>query len=127
MSVIGPFDSPRVRLPGGAGSAAIMPRARRTLLWRTKHDRRVFVDKLDFVTAAGHVDRVVTPLCVFQRRDGQLIVEFRHPWVSPKQLIDATGFSVVVDDATPITPAPTSAERECLARIDSDGVTLTEF
>ena len=39
MSVIGQFDAPKVRLPGGAGSAAIMPRAKRTLIWRTKHDR----------------------------------------------------------------------------------------
>jgi glutaconate CoA-transferase subunit B len=127
MSVIGPFNNPKVRLPGGAGSAAIMPRAKRTLLWRTKHDRRVFVDTLDFVTAAGNVDRVVTPLCVFRREDGQLVVESRHPWASPEALIDATGFSISVDTATPITPEPTVAERECLARIDSDGVTLTEF
>jgi glutaconate CoA-transferase, subunit B len=127
MSVIGPFDSPKVRLPGGAGSAAIMPRAKRTLLWRTKHDRRVFVDRLDFVTAAGNVDRVVTPLCVFRRVNGQLAVETRHPWVSPEQLIEATGFPVTVDATTPITPAPTVIERKCLARIDSDGVTLTEF
>jgi hypothetical protein len=42
-------------------------------------------------------------------------------------VIDATGFTVAVDAATPITPDLTVAERECLARIDSDGVTLTEF
>jgi glutaconate CoA-transferase subunit B len=127
MSVIGAFDNPRVRLPGGAGSAAIMPRAKRTLLWRTKHDRRVFVDKLDFVTAAGNVDRVVTPLCVFRRADGHLVVESRHPWASQAQLIDSTGFPIAIDAATPITPEPTADERESLARIDSDGVTLTEF
>ena len=34
MSAIGDFASPKVRLPGGAGSAAIMPRARRTIIWR---------------------------------------------------------------------------------------------
>jgi glutaconate CoA-transferase subunit B len=125
--VIGQFDSPKVRLPGGAGSAAIMPRAKRTLLWRTKHDRRVFVEELDFVTAAGNVDRVVTPLCIFRRVDGRLAVESRHPWASPEQVIDATGFTVAVDAATPITQDLTAVERECLARIDSGGVTLTEF
>jgi glutaconate CoA-transferase subunit B len=127
MSVIGQFDSPKVRLPGGAGSAAIMPRAKRTLLWRTKHDRRVFVEELDFVTAAGNVDRVVTPLCIFRRVDGRLAVESRHPWAGPGQVIDATGFMVAVDAATPITQDLTAVERECLARIDSGGVTLTEF
>ena len=39
-----------------------MPTARRTLLWRTKHDPRTFVERVEFVTAVGNVDRVVTPL-----------------------------------------------------------------
>src|SRR5436190_17742210 len=39
----GDLQRPKVRLPGGAGSAAIMPSAKRTILWRTKHDPRTFV------------------------------------------------------------------------------------
>jgi glutaconate CoA-transferase subunit B len=127
MSVIGAFDSPKVRLPGGAGSAAIMPRARRTLIWRTKHDRRVFVDRLDFVTAAGNVDRVVTPFCIFRRVDGRLMVESRHTWAGPDMVKEATGFAVDVDESTPMTPEIRSDEREALLRIDPDDVSLTEF
>jgi glutaconate CoA-transferase, subunit B len=127
MSVIGDFAKPKVRLPGGAGSAAIMPRAKRTLIWRTKHDRRVFVEHLDFVTAAGNVDRVVTPLCVFRRVDGALIVESRHSWASPEQLVEATGFAITVDSSTPVTPELSTNERNVLTRIDPNGVTLTEF
>jgi glutaconate CoA-transferase, subunit B len=127
MSVIGDFVKPKVRLPGGAGSAAIMPRAKRTLIWRTKHDRRVFVEHLDFVTAAGNVDRVVTPLCVFRRVDGALIVESRHSWASPEQLVEATGFAITVDSSTPVTPELSTNERNLLTRIDPNGVSLTEF
>lgn len=127
MSVIGPFASPKVRLPGGAGSAALMPRANRTLIWRTKHDPRVFVDKLDFVTAEGNVDRVVTPLCQFVRRDGLLRVESIHPGVAPDDLRAATGFPIDVDDSTPITPPPTVAELAALARIDPNLVSASEF
>jgi glutaconate CoA-transferase, subunit B len=127
MSVIGDFAKPKVRLPGGAGSAAIMPRAKRTLIWRTKHDRRVFVEHLDFVTAAGNVDRVVTPLCVFRRVDGALIVESRHSWASPEQLVEATGFAITVDSSTPVTPELSTNERNLLTRIDPNGVSLTEF
>jgi glutaconate CoA-transferase subunit B len=78
LSVIGSFKRPRVRLPGGAGSGALMPTARRTILWRTRHDPRTFVERLSFVTAAGNVDRVVTPLCVFRRIDGRLQIESIH-------------------------------------------------
>jgi glutaconate CoA-transferase subunit B len=127
MSVIGDFTRPKVRLPGGAGSAALMPSARRTILWRAKHDRRVFVPKLDFVTATGNVDRVVTPLCTFRRRDGRLVVESIHPGVSPEQLIAATGFEIDVDESTLITPEPTEAELAALAAVDPEGVTYSEF
>ena len=127
MSVIGPFDKPKVRLPGGAGSAAILPRARRTILWRTKHDPRVFVETLDFVTAGGNVDRVVTPLCVFQRRDGRLVVESIHPGVSPDVLRAATGFHIEVSPRTPVTPSPSSEELRALEEIDPERVSATEF
>jgi glutaconate CoA-transferase, subunit B len=127
MSVIGDFARPKVRLPGGAGSAALMPTARRTILWRTKHDPRIFVERLDFVTAAGNVDRVVTPLCVFQRIGGRLTVESLHPGVTASSLRAATGFSVDVGDETPITPLPTAIERAALAEIDPTGIINSEF
>jgi glutaconate CoA-transferase subunit B len=127
MSVIGDFARPKVRLPGGAGSAALMPTARRTILWRTKHDSRTFVERLDFVTAAGHVDRVVTPLCVYQRRDGFLAVESIHRHVTPATLKTATGFPVVVDDNTPVTPAPTEQELLALSEVDPASVSASEF
>jgi glutaconate CoA-transferase subunit B len=127
MSVIGEFAHPKVRLPGGAGSAAILPSARRTILWRTKHDPRVFVEKLDFVTAEGNVDRVVTPLCVFQRRNGLLAVESIHPGVTAEQLRAATGFPLDLPATIPTTPAPTERELAELARIDPTGVSLSEF
>jgi glutaconate CoA-transferase subunit B len=127
MSVIGDFAHPKVRLPGGAGSAALMPTARRTILWRTKHDRRTFVDRLDFVTAAGNVDRVVTPLCVFHRRDGLLAVESVHPGVTSATLKAATDFPISVDDEIPVTPVPTEPELTALSDVDPMAVSASEF
>ncbi|MDQ2682081.1 MAG: CoA-transferase [Chloroflexota bacterium] len=127
MSVIGEFDRPKVRLPGGAGSAAIMPRAKRTLIWRTRHDPRVFVDRLDFVTATGNVDRVVTPLCVFRRVDGTLRVESVHTWVEPEEVRAMTGFEAGLGDDVQQTPPVTVEERAAIAEIDPDRVALTEL
>jgi glutaconate CoA-transferase subunit B len=73
------------------------------------------------------VDRVVTPLCVFVRRDGRLEVESIHPGVTPEHLREQTGFAVEVDDATPVTPAPTAAELAALAEIDPERVIESEF
>jgi glutaconate CoA-transferase, subunit B len=123
----GDLQRPKVRLPGGAGSACIMPTARRTLIWRTRHDRRTFVERLDFVTAYGHVDRVVTPLCVFRREQGRLLVESIHPGVTPATLREQTGFALEVDEATPVTPAPSEAELAALEAVDPEGVRRIEF
>jgi glutaconate CoA-transferase subunit B len=127
LSAIGPYARPTVRLPGGAGSAALMPSAKRVILWRTKHDRRAFVDRLDFVTAAGNVEWVVTPLCVFVRREGHLVVESIHPGVAPADLIAATGFPIVADATTPVTPPPTAEELARLAEVDPDRISASEF
>ncbi len=126
MSVIGPYERPKVRLPGGAGSAAILPTAKRTLLWRTKHDPRTFVEKLSFVTASGNVDRVVTPLCVFVKRDGRLHLESIHPYSSAAEVQQQTGFAVETADV-PLTPAPTEAELAALHAVDPNRVRLIEF
>jgi glutaconate CoA-transferase subunit B len=127
MSAIGDFAKPKVRLPGGAGSAMLMPTAKRVILWRTKHDPRIFVDRLDFVTAAGNVDRVVTPLGIFVRRHGLLGVESLHPGVTPAMMRDATGFPVDVGPETPETRPPSAEELAALREIDPDGVVRSEF
>ncbi len=127
MSAIGAFDRPKVRLPGGAGSALLMPTAKRVILWRAKHDPRIFVERLDFVTAAGNVDRVVTPLCVFRSIDGRLEVESIHPGVTPEQVRTATGFPVAVGPETPVTPPPTAAEAAVLREIDPARIVASEF
>lgn len=128
MSAIGPHEKPKVRLPGGAGSALLLPTVRRAILWRTRHDARTFVDKLDFVTAAGNVEWVITPLCLFRRQpDGSLDVASIHPGVTPEQVAAATGFPVTAGPDTPVTPEPTAEELEALHRIDPENVRAAEF
>jgi glutaconate CoA-transferase subunit B len=97
------------------------------ILWRTRHDSRTFVERLDFVTAAGNVDRVVTPLGILVRVDGRLVVESIHPGVSPETFREATGFPVEVGAATPVTPSPTPEELTALREIDPEGVVRSEF
>jgi glutaconate CoA-transferase subunit B len=127
MSAIGDPRHPKVRLPGGAGSAALMPTARRTVIWRTRHDTRTFVPELPFVTAAGNVDRVVTPLCVLHRVDGLLTVETIHPYSSPDDIRGATGFPLSVDAETPVTSPPSAEELAALRAVDPAGVVAVEL
>ena len=127
MSVIGDVRQPKVRLPGGAGSALLLPTARRPILWRTRHDRRVFVDQLDFTTASGPVDAVVTPLGVFRGRSGRLVLQHLHPGVPLDAVREATGFPLIVADDLDVAHPPTPEELAVLARIDPTGIVASEF
>lgn len=78
VSCIGDWHAPRVRLPGGGGGAVMLPTARRAVTWRTEHSRRTLVETLDFVTAAGGMHGVVTPIAVFTKREGRLALASWH-------------------------------------------------
>ena len=93
-SVIGPYEKPKVRLPGGAGSAVLIPTAKRAIIWRTKHDRRTFTPRVDFITAQGNVSEIVTPLCVFTMYQGQLILKSVHPYTSIGEVAENTAFPI---------------------------------
>ncbi len=127
MSVIGDISQPNVRLPGGGGAAVILPTARRVILWRTKHDRRTFVARLDFVTAAGNVDRVVTPLCVMRLADGHLAVESLHPGVTGEAVQANTGFPIAIPPGCPVTPPPTAEELAVIRDFDPHNHRLLDF
>ncbi len=129
MSVIGAFEHPKVRLPGGAGSALILPTARRTILWRTRHTPRSLVERLDFVTAAGNLDRLVTPLCVFRMdaRSRRFRLEGLMPGVTLDTVRQQTGFVFDCDDPAPTLPEPTDAEQQALAAVDPEHIREVEF
>jgi len=82
VSAIGSWHEPKVKLPGGGGAAVLMPTARRVVTWRTEHSKRALVEKLDFITAAGNLQTLVTPIAVFQKRNGRLALESWNPQVS---------------------------------------------
>lgn len=125
-SVIGEYARPKVRLPGGAGSAVLIPTAKRAILWRTKHDRRTFTEKLDFVTARGNVSDIVTPLCSFTMYRGELILKSVHPTSSIEEVAENTGFPIRYIQLTTTQP-PTDEELRRLGEIDPQDLRSLEF
>ncbi len=126
-SVIGSFAKPKVKLPGGAGSAAIVPTARRTIVWRTRHDSRSIVEHCDFVTAAGNVDTVITPLGVLRMEDGELRLCGWFPWTDPDAVRAATGFALTVGSGATMIPVPDEEEIAALRTVDPAGIRYSEF
>ena len=126
-TVIGSFDRPEVRLPGGGGAAVLFQVVRRIVVYRTRHEPRALPIAVDFVTATGNLDRVVTPLAVFRATPGGLKLEGFQPGASLDAVRTRTGFAVVpTEDCAPVPP-PTVAERQLLERLDPDRLRDLDF
>jgi glutaconate CoA-transferase, subunit B len=54
-TVIGPYTSPKVRLPGSGGACEIAINAQRIFMIM-RLSKRAFVEKLDFLTSPGHLE-----------------------------------------------------------------------
>ena len=77
LMAIGPYEKPKVRLPGGAGSAILAYVVERVVLFKADHSARGLVPRVDILTAPGYTPelgpwqrpgrttRLITPKCVF--------------------------------------------------------------
>lgn len=122
VSAIGSWENPKVRLPGGGGAAVMLPTAKRVVTWRSDHTPRALVEKLDFVTAAGHMTALVTPLAVFTREPqpgSRFRLECYNPASDIKTIAANTGFRFDSACAQPATPM-TAREAEALQALDRD-------
>jgi glutaconate CoA-transferase subunit B len=105
------------------------------------HDRRILVPKCDFISAfgwgtggddartkiglpGGGPRYVVTPLCVMDFEDGTKRMRLKsvHPGVAVSEVVERTGFELVIPASVPITEPPSAAELYVLRhRIDVRG------
>lgn len=126
-TVVGPFERPTVRLPGGGGAAVLFQVVRRIIVYRTRHDRRSLAPAVDFVTATGNLERVVTPLAVFRATATGLRLEGLQPGVTLGAVRRQTGFPVVpAGDCGPLAP-PTATELRALDDLDPDRLRDLDF
>lgn len=142
-TAIGSYERPRVRLPGSGGANDIASLAKRVLLI-VMHQRRKFVEQLQYLTTPGYLDggdarqrahlmgggpsRVITDLAVldFEPVTKRMRLESLHPGVSVDEVRESTGFELLIRDAVPRTPIPTSEQVDLLReRIDPEGQYLT--
>jgi len=122
-------EQPRVRFPGGYGGGLIYYAARRTVVFRTEHTRRSFVERVDFISAAGstppdvlrlgHPSKVITPRASFrfEKEPGVLRLDTIHPPHTLEEVRENTGFDLGVSGPVTATTAPTREELRALRRV----------
>jgi glutaconate CoA-transferase subunit B len=120
-TVIGGYDAPSVRLPGGGGAPEIALGVRDVFVM-LRHSLRAFVERLDFTTSVGDNLRVViTDLGILERRDGELTLVTVHPGVAVEDVRAATGWDLRVDDDLSVTDPPTDEELVALRALKTKG------
>jgi len=126
LTVIGDRAHPRVRLPGGGGAAVLAQVVKRIVVWRTRHTPEVFVPEVDFVTAQGNVEAVVTPLGVLTPQHGRLMLQARFPGVALDEVQAGTGFPVLPPSPVPVVE-PTEEELRIIRDLDPERQRDLEF
>ena len=119
INLVGTGDYPTtaVRWPGSFGSAYLYHLVPRVILFREEHSPRVFVPKVDFVSAAavtpdiprrGGPHALLTNMALFDfdRQRGGFRLRSVHPPYSADDIRANTGFAYEAPKAVPATPQP---------------------
>jgi len=142
-TVIGDHAAPKVRLPGSGGGNDAGSLCRSTIILM-RHDKRRFVEKLDFLTTPGYLTgpgarekaglpagsgphRVISQLGVmdFDDETKRMRLISVHPGVTVEEVVENTGFELLIRDEVSETRPPTEAELKLLREeIDSAGIVL---
>src|SRR5262245_6059304 len=128
----GDYSRPKVRLPGSGGANDLA-----SLCWSilvvTQHDRRRFVEKLDFCTTHGYLTgpgareaaglppgtgpyRVITDLAVmgYHEKTRRMQVLSLHPGVTSDRVQQNTGFTLAYAESLATTAPPSHEELHIL-------------
>jgi glutaconate CoA-transferase, subunit B len=116
-TVIGPYEQPRVRLPGSGGASEIAAHAKRVLVVM-KVDKRAFPEKVDFVTSRGdRVARVITDKCIFDRVDGELVLSALYRGVTADDVRANVGWDLRAAPSPATIEPPSAATLGALRKI----------
>jgi len=134
-TVIGPYERPRVRLPGAGGAPEIAAACREVIIVIPQQRER-FVERLDFVTSVGFGSgpddrarlglrgggprQVITDLGVLEPdpQTSELVLTRVHPGVTADQARAATGWDLRVSSQLEESTPPTEEELAVLRTLE---------
>ncbi len=140
-TIIGKYKAPKVRLPGSGGACDIASNVKRIIVI-TPHEKRRFVEKVDFLTSPGFIEgkdgwrklklqgggpyAVITNLCTFKFDEvtGEMTVTALHEGITMEQVQENTPWNVKVAEEVVTTPPPTEKEITTLRSLDPDKIYL---
>jgi acyl CoA:acetate/3-ketoacid CoA transferase beta subunit len=138
-SVIGDYESPKVRLPGAFGIPDAFGIYPKILVYCPRHEKRVFVEKVDFISGVGIFDRekyrnkeirIISNLGTFRldskTKKMQLIT--KHPGVDIEEIKENTSFDLAMSKSIQETEPPTKDQIGLIRdKIDPNGTRRLEM
>lgn len=125
ITCIGDYNKPKVKLPGPAGSVSLRNLCKKCVVITLNHSKRVFVEKVDFITSGSKKDTtVISNLGVIRLGESQKILSI-HAHSSYEEIIKNTGFDLIRENEDIITEIPTKKELQYLNEIDPRGLRYT--
>jgi len=138
-TVIGDHSHPKVRLPGSGGGNDVGSHCWRTIAIM-RHDKRRFIENVDFITTPGYLAgpgareaaglppgtgpyRVVTNLALlgYHLESKRMLLLATQPGISVQEVLDNTGFELLVAEHVEENPPPTPQELRILREeVDKD-------
>jgi glutaconate CoA-transferase subunit B len=130
-TVVGSYDKPKVRLPGGGGAPEIATSCGEIFIIMAQ-SKRAFAPKLDFITSLGHGEggntreklglktkgptKLITDMAIFapDPETKEMTIVSIHPGVTRDQIAENTGWDVRYAAKVDETQAPTARELETL-------------
>ncbi len=140
-TVIGGYKAPKVRLPGSGGACETATNVKKIIVI-TPHEKRRFIEKVDFVTSPGFLDgkarwktfhfqgggpyAVITDLGTmkFDAVTGEMTLTALNPGVTAEQVQENTPWKLKVAEQIERTPAPTDQELKVLRSLDPERIYL---
>jgi glutaconate CoA-transferase, subunit B len=140
-TVIGPYDKPKIRMPGSGGACEIAIHSKKLfMIMRLK--KRAFVQKIDFYTSPGYLNGgkgeraalgipgkgpqlVVTDMALFRfdEETGEMVLYSLRPGVTVEQVQSEVNWPLKVSEDVRIADPPTDEELRIIREeIDPKGV-----
>ncbi len=130
-TVIGPYEKPIYRLPGGGGATEIAGLSKRLIWLIDEHSKRRLVEKVDFITDPGYLtggdsrikagypsdtgpEAIITPLCImkFDPVTKEAYLDALHPNATIEQVKEKTGWDLKIAKEVKQIEPPTMKEIE---------------
>lgn len=141
-TVIGPYEHPKVRLPGSGGANDVGTLCHQTIILM-RQDKHRFLKKLDFLTTPGYLSgydsrekaglpknsgpfRVISQLGVygFDPVSREMMLVSLHPGVTVEQVTENSEFQICFPEQISVTTPPSQKEIDILKKIDPVGMVI---